>query len=112
MVEEPTPTDPVVRVDGDPSSPVVRLAGEIDVFNARLLDDALTRLLETDPDQVVVDLSGVRFLDSTGLSVLVRTRRRLRNWNAFVLAAPNADVRRTLDVSGLMRHFTVVDQAA
>lgn len=112
MVAEPTPNDPVAAVDGDERSPVVRLRGEIDVFNARLLEAALMRIVEADPDQVIVDLSDVRFLDSTGLSVLVRTRRKLRNWKAFVLAAPNPDVRRTLDVSGLLRQFTVVDEAA
>ena len=54
--------------------PVVRVAGEVDVHSAPQLRDRLTAELESVPDAVVVDLTQVAFLDSTGLGALVAVR--------------------------------------
>ena len=64
--------------------------------------------LDADPSRVVVDLSGVEFVDSTALGSLVAVRQRLGD-GRLVLAAPGPDVRRTLEVSGLGRHFSLSD---
>lgn len=57
---------------------VVTAAGEVDVYTAPKLDEALTAALADGADALVVDLSGVDFLDSTGLSVLVKALEVLR----------------------------------
>lgn len=54
--------------------PVVSIKGEIDVYSAPQLKEALTGLLEADASAVVVDLTDVGFLDSTGLGALVAAR--------------------------------------
>jgi anti-sigma B factor antagonist len=54
--------------------PVVSVTGEIDVYSAPQLKDALTDLLSADRSAVVVDLTEVGFLDSTGLGALVAAR--------------------------------------
>ena len=58
---------------------VVAAVGEVDVYTAPTLDDELTRLIDDGAASLVVDLSGVDFLDSTGLSVLVKALERLRD---------------------------------
>ena len=63
----------VERHSGD-DVPVVRVAGEVDVHSAPQLRDRLTAELESVPDAVVVDLTQVAFLDSTGLGALVAVR--------------------------------------
>jgi anti-sigma B factor antagonist len=56
---------------------------------------------------VIVDLGAVEFVDSTALGVLIEARTRLANRRAFLLAAPQLETRRALEISGLDRHFSV-----
>ena len=58
----------------DGGVPVVAVSGEVDVYSAPALKEALAELLGTGATTVVVDLSGVGFLDSTGLGALVEAR--------------------------------------
>jgi anti-sigma B factor antagonist len=57
---------------------VVAVAGEVDVYTAPTLDDRLTSLVDAGDVRVVVDLTDVEFLDSTGLGVLVKALKRTR----------------------------------
>ena len=55
---------------------VVDVAGEVDVFSASVLAEQLTQLFDAGRRTVVVDLTSVTFLDSTGLGTLVAARNR------------------------------------
>lgn len=101
--------DPVAGIDHTDSTTVVRLAGELDLYNASVVREALVGAAAANPQRLVVDLGGVRFLDSTALGVLIEARTRLENRRAFLLAAPGLETRRALEVSGLDRHFAVHD---
>ena len=86
---------------------VVELAGELDLYNAHAVRDALLGEAEKRPQRLVVDLSRVTFIDSTGLGVLIEARTKLQNRRAFLLASPGLETRRALEISGLDRHFAV-----
>ena len=86
---------------------VVKLAGELDLYNAHAVREELMRQAARKPARLVVDLGGVTFIDSTGLGVLIEARSRFETQAAFLLAAPGLEVRRALEVSGLDRHFPV-----
>jgi len=58
---------------------VVAAGGEIDVYTAPALDEELSSLTESGVHRIVVDLTSVDFLDSTGLGVLVKTLTRVRS---------------------------------
>jgi anti-sigma B factor antagonist len=98
---------PVAGIDRNDGSVVVSLAGELDLYNANVVREALLECCAEDPGRLVVDLSGVEFIDSTALGVLVEARSRMSNRRAFILAAPGRETRRALEVSGLDRHFSV-----
>ena len=100
---------PVRDVSERNGSVVVELAGELDLYNAEELRSALHDAAAREPSRLVIDLTGVEFIDSTALGVLVEARRRLANRRAFLLAGAGRDVRRTLEVSGLDRHFGIHD---
>jgi anti-sigma B factor antagonist len=86
---------------------VVQLVGELDLYNAHTVRDHLLAAVADAPERLVVDLSGVTFIDSTGLGVLIEARTRLTNRRAFLLAAPGLETKRALEISGLDRHFAV-----
>jgi anti-sigma B factor antagonist len=99
--------DPVAGIDRNNGATVVRLAGELDLYNAHTVREALIACTEEAPDRLVVDLSGVSFIDSTALGVLIEARSRMANRRGFVLASPGLETRRALEVSGLDKHFAV-----
>ena len=99
---------PVEGVDRQNGDVVVRLAGEIDLYNAEEVGSALQEIAGSDPARVVVDLGEVEFVDSTALGTLIEARKQLAN-GRLVLAAPGRDVRRAIEVAGLLDHFDVHD---
>jgi anti-sigma B factor antagonist len=104
--------DPVLSVEMQGDACVVKLAGELDLYNAPQVRDALTDACADSPGRVVIDLSEVEFIDSTALGALIEARTRLNNRRAFLLAAPALETRRALAISGLDRHFTVHDSVS
>jgi anti-sigma B factor antagonist len=101
--------DPVAGITRDDGSVVVSLAGELDLYNAHEVREALLECCAESPDRLVVDLSGVKFIDSTALGVLIEARTQLENRRGFLLAAPGLETKRALEISGLDRHFAVHD---
>ena len=99
--------DPVLGVEQQGDACVVKLGGELDLYNAPQVRRALTDACADSPARVVVDLSEVDFIDSTALGLLIEARTRLDNRRAFLLAAPGLETQRALEISGLDRHFTV-----
>ena len=99
--------DPVAGVERDNGTSVVRLAGELDLYNAEVVREALFAAAAEEPERLVVDLSEVQFVDSTALGVLIEARSKLANRQAFLLAAPGLETRRALEISGLDRHFAI-----
>jgi anti-sigma B factor antagonist len=87
------------------------LGGEIDLYTAPRLHGELVAVLSGDePVQVVVDMSGIEFCDSTGMNVLLAAQRRAREQGGDLeLAAPRPAIRKVLQVTGLESVFTVLD---
>jgi anti-sigma B factor antagonist len=82
-------------------------AGEIDLYSAPDLEQAL-ELVPPDVRHVLVDLSGVSFVDSVGLATLVTASRRFAGRGAqMLLVVDDPRIRRVLEVTGLDRFFGV-----
>jgi len=60
-----------IRVDGDPDTTTVALAGEFDLATKAVLSEALEKAIAETPRTVVVDLHGVTYLDSSGIHALL-----------------------------------------
>src|SRR5207248_1539495 len=63
--------DPVTGIARKDSCLVVSVAGELDLYNAHALREALLECCNEAPERLVVDLSNVKFIDSTALGVHV-----------------------------------------
>jgi anti-sigma B factor antagonist len=106
--------NPVLSTEQIDGAKLVRLVGELDLYNAQALRDVLSEICGDGPERVIVDLSEVEFIDSTALGALIEARTKMANRNAFMLAAPGLETRRALEISGLDRHFSIhesVDEA-
>jgi anti-sigma B factor antagonist len=100
---------PVAGVERNGKAVIVRLSGELDLYNAHEVREVLLEECAQEPERVVIDLSEVAFIDSTALGVLIEARTKLPNRRAFLLAAPAIETRRALEISGLDRHFGLYD---
>jgi anti-sigma B factor antagonist len=85
------------RREGDVA--LILLSGELDISAAEELDTAIRDAEETDIGQIVVDLSAINFVDSTGLSVLLYAKRRI-DGRLHVTPSDHDAVTRLLELTG------------
>jgi anti-anti-sigma factor len=87
---------------------VVSAAGEIDITNAEGLRDALLSALNAGASALVVDMTSTTFLDSAGVTALVRATRRAAATDAILrLAVAAPSVLRVLNLVGIDRLIEV-----
>ena len=110
------PFDDVITLStstDDDGTVTVTVVGEVDTFTAPVLRSSLDTQLEQQPRELVIDLSGVQFLGSAGLAVLVETQKSARSRDVDLrLVATTRAVTRPLEVTGLIDLFTIVDSSA
>ena len=90
---------------------VLTVTGEVDVATAPSLRERLVQLIAEGNTRLVVDLSPVDFLDSTGLGVLVGTLKRIRQADGELrLIIPQERIIKLFDITGLSQIFEISDQ--
>jgi len=89
---------------------VVEVQGEIDVSSADALRDELSNLLERERSDLVIDLRAVRFMDSTGLGLLVGTLKKVRlQGGTLQLVIDSERLLKVFRITALLQVFTVHD---
>ena len=95
---------------------VIALRGEIDVYTAPRLRQAIIDLVDGGATRIVVDMAKVDFLDSTGLGVLVGGLKRVRLQDgSLAIVATQDKILKIFDITGLNKVFPIhdsVDSAA
>lgn len=87
---------------------VVAAGGELDLFTSERLREKLADVLELGGRRILVDLTGVSFMDSTALGVLVGAGKTLQaSGGQMVLVADDPRVQRVIEITGLARVFRV-----
>ncbi|MDQ2750686.1 MAG: STAS domain-containing protein [Actinomycetota bacterium] len=88
--------------------PVLEVRGEVDVYSAPALADGLTTLLDSGTKAVIVDLTEVGFLDSTGLGVLVAARSNAADaGRALPIACDRERILKLFKITGLDAVFDI-----
>ncbi len=100
-----------IEVDESRSPHVlVAVRGEVDIATAPKLREKLVELASQGAKQVVVDLDGVEFLDSTGLGVLIGGMKRLRGLDGdLTLVCTQPRILKVFEITGLNRAFTIYE---
>jgi anti-sigma B factor antagonist len=89
---------------------VVEVSGEIDVYTAPKLRETLLSLVDAGSYQLVIDMEGVEFLDSTGLGVLVGGLKRVRAHDGNIdIVCTQGRILRIFKITGLSNVFTIHD---
>ncbi|MFN2320496.1 MAG: STAS domain-containing protein [Dermatophilaceae bacterium] len=91
---------------------VIAFGGDIDVASAVTVRDALDRVIAAGHHLIVMDLDEVRFLDSTGLGVMVGRLKAVRDLGGdmhLVCTAPR--ITRVMAITSLDEVFTIHDSA-
>ena len=78
---------------------IVEVSGEIDLASARVLDDHLE--FDETCRTIVLDLSGVTFIDSTGLRSIVRAQVEADDFGGVLNVVTSEKVDRLLEITGL-----------
>ena len=83
-------------------APGLAIEGEVDVSTAPSLEPALDEAIRETEGAFVIDLSDLEFLDSSGLSVLLRARALLgRDERGLAVICPPGTVRRLFEIAGV-----------
>jgi anti-sigma B factor antagonist len=89
---------------------VVTLVGEVDLSVAEVVSEELQRVVRGGTGGVVIDCSGVSFMDSTGIHLLLNLLRRLtRQKRPLAIACPEGPVRYVLQLARLDGTFNLRD---
>jgi anti-sigma B factor antagonist len=92
----------------DEGRAVIGLRGEVDIYTAPRFKERLLALIDGGATRLVVDLSGVTFIDSTALGVLIGGVRRLHDAGGeMALVVTTRPVERVLSITGLERVFVI-----
>jgi len=87
---------------------VVVVVGEIDVYTAPKLREQLIELVSNGNYQIIVDMEGVEFLDSTGLGVLVGGLKRVRAHEGSLRLVCTAErILKIFRITGLTKVFSI-----
>jgi anti-sigma B factor antagonist len=99
-----------VEVANRGEAAVISVSGELDLASSPALEEELERVAGSDASLVIVDLRNLEFMDSTGLSVLVRAHQRAaESSQRFGLVNGSQQVQRLLSLTGVADRLVLAD---
>jgi anti-sigma B factor antagonist len=87
---------------------VLPLEGEIDLHVSPRVESSLASMIAKRPEHVMVDLSGVTFIDSSGLAVLINAMQDIKEYGGkLTLSGINTNVRSIFELARLDQFFLI-----
>ena len=101
---------PIESVRWNRKTAIVNVAGEIDLNTSSAFQQGLLGVLDESPRRIVVNLSGVSYMDSSGVASLVKLLSRVRrNGTSLRLCGLNERVRGVFEITRLDSVFEIYD---
>jgi anti-sigma B factor antagonist len=108
--DTPLPGQLVIDRTTDGDAVILALRGELDLTSAPLFEQALMEAESSKPRRVIIDLSGLEFMDSTGLRALLIARERAQeNGHELALRRGPRQVQRVLELTKTLDAFQFED---
>lgn len=90
------------------STQAVEVHGEIDVYTSPKVKEIITELIEKGNFHLVINLEGVRYIDSTGLGVLIGALKKVREKDGSInLVCNNPQIKKIFNITGLVKIFGI-----
>jgi anti-anti-sigma factor len=84
------------------------LEGEIDLHRSPRVERSLASMIKKKPDRIIVDLSGVTFIDSSGMAVLIRALQNVKEYGGKLsLSGMNDNLRPIFETAQLDQLFVI-----
>lgn len=97
-----------IKTEHNGEAIIFRLRGALDIATSPSVRAALVDAADKGRHEIIVDLTGLTFLDSTGLGALIGAHRRAAEHSGRVrLIVKDGPIARLLNITGLMRVFAV-----
>jgi anti-sigma B factor antagonist len=92
-------------VDG---TPILDLTGEVDSYNSPKLREKMVALIDEGTPDLVINMGGVDYIDSTGLGTLVGgLKRATEKGGAIRIICPNEQIYKVFNITGLVKVFPI-----
>lgn len=102
-----------VEVRSQDGAPLLSVHGELDLASSPVLEEELQRAREQRPALIIIDLRELDFMDSTGLSILIRAHQAAEEaGHRLAIVNGSRQVRRLLSLTGVADRLTIVDDPA
>jgi len=99
----------LIDVSSEGERVVLRLDGELDLASVPTLESAVENATLDDAAELVLDLRGLEFIDSTGLrAILLQDKRSTERGQAFALVRGPEQVQRLMNMTHLDEHLKIV----
>jgi anti-sigma B factor antagonist len=99
-----------VEVHSEQQATVIAVSGELDLASSPALQEELDRISASDSQLLIIDLRELDFMDSTGLSVLVRAHQRAEEQGRrLAMVKGPQQVQRLLSLTGVADRLTLIE---
>lgn len=89
---------------------LIAVEGELDVYTSPRLKEKVAAVISERVCDIIIDLNGVRYIDSTGLGVLIGTLKRVRELGQRIVVVCNvSQILNVFSITGLCKILTVCD---
>jgi anti-anti-sigma factor len=95
-----------IEIGADGDAPEIRLGGELDISNVGQLDEAAAPVLKDRPARLVLNVTNLRFADSSAIALWVRWASEV---GQLEVRHPAALLRRVIQTMGLDQTFRVTE---
>lgn len=86
----------------------VEVHGEIDVYTSPRVKEIITELIDKGNYHLIINLEGVRYIDSTGLGVLIGALKKVREKEGSInLVCNNPQIKKIFNITGLIKIFGI-----
>ena len=87
---------------------IVEVQGEIDVYTSSWVKEAIADFIQRGNYHIIINLEGVRYIDSTGLGVLIGALKRVREKEGSIsLICTNPQIKKIFNITGLVKIFQI-----
>jgi len=100
----------LISTSTESTSCVLTLVGELDPHTAPILEREVDASRRNGAKKLVLDMTELRFIDSSGLRVIIRAHKDLeQDEGTLVLRSPSPTAMRLFEITDLLDHFTIED---